>query len=96
MRRVRIVGRIILDLAAVAGVLFALPWLSVAAGLALFALWGAWEIVLVGFLMDLVWLPSVSAHALPLFTLGAVALVWLVLPLRARFFLPRAASGSMR
>jgi hypothetical protein len=46
----------------------------------------AWETLLIGFLMDFVWLPSGSAlHSFPYFMIGSIVLVWIFEPLRVRF-----------
>ena len=48
----------------------------------------AWEVIILGALLDLVWLPATySWHALPLYTATALVLVWGLEPLRAQFLL---------
>lgn len=49
-------------------------------------LFDAWEAVVLGFIVDMLWLPNAySLSSLPLFTLGAMAIVWVLAPLRAQF-----------
>ncbi len=48
----------------------------------------AWEAILIGVLIDLTWLPSGNViHALPIFTLLSLVIVWGFEPLRAQFLL---------
>jgi len=47
------------------------------------ACWSSWEAVLLGFFIDMLWLsPHGAFHGLPLFTLGAIILAWLFVPIR--------------
>jgi hypothetical protein len=46
----------------------------------------AWEVLAVGALVDLLWLPA-GLTPLPLFTLAALILVWGLEPLRNEFLL---------
>jgi hypothetical protein len=46
----------------------------------------AWEAILLGAFIDLLWLPAgIGLHSLPLFTIGAIVVVWGLEPLRAQF-----------
>ena len=47
--------------------------------------WSAPECVILGFLVDMQWLPSVSFHALPLYTIASIIIVWGLEPLRHEF-----------
>ncbi len=46
----------------------------------------SWEALALGFLMDLLWHPVGNGllHSLPLFTLGALIIVWALEPLRTQ------------
>ena len=65
------------------GTVLASPWVVLSA-MALLALrFRAWEVLVIGVAMDFLWLPSDSLiFPLPLFTLGALILVWGLEPLR--------------
>lgn len=52
--------------------------------LALSIRYRAWEAVVLGFMMDMLWLPF-EGIAFPYFTLGSIAVVWLLEPLRTQF-----------
>ncbi len=86
--------RILLDLLALGAVALGMVWVPIALAVVLVVFFGAWEIILVGMVMDFVWLPS--AHAVPLLTLGALALAWIVEILRGHFFLTAAGSDTIR
>ena len=46
----------------------------------------AWEAIVLGVFMDLLWLPPGSMfYGLPLFTIFAIAVVWIFEPLRVEF-----------
>jgi hypothetical protein len=66
---------------------FVLPWWVAVACIVLLALrYQAWEAIVIGALIDLTWLPSVSvAHSLPIFAILAIVIVWGLEPLRAQF-----------
>lgn len=64
------------------GAIFFPVWMPVAAIFILSALWRSWEALLIGLFLDFLWAPP---HAMPYFTLGAIAVVWAFEPLRARF-----------
>lgn len=66
-------------------VIFTGPWwLLPIVGMVLSARFAAYEVPLLGILADIAWLP-VYGLAIPYATLGALCLVWLFEPLRARF-----------
>jgi hypothetical protein len=59
------------------------PWWIPAICIVLLSLrFRAWEAIALGVFMDLLWLP---AGGWPLFTLGAIAVVWIFEPLRSEF-----------
>ena len=65
------------------------PWWIPAICIVLLALrWRAWEAIMLGLFMDLLWLsPGSGFHGFPLFTIGAIAVVWLLEPLRSEFLM---------
>lgn len=64
---------------------FAPWWLGACLGVLLALRYRAWEVVLFGALVDVLWLPTNVAYGIPLATLTAVALVWALEPLRRQF-----------
>jgi hypothetical protein len=64
-----------------------LPWYVPAICIFLLALrFRAWEAIVLGVFMDLLWLPPDSIfHGIPLFTIGAIVVVWAFEPLRSEF-----------
>lgn len=59
------------------GIVFWSPWLVFAVMALLAIRFRAWEILVIGVAMDFVWLPSgFHLMPLPLFTLGALLLLW--------------------
>ena len=71
--------RVILALVGFLGVLVAPWWVPL--------MYAAWEVPLIGLLMDFVWLPSQGHFAIPVFTLLGIIMVWLASPLRKQFLL---------
>lgn len=62
------------------------PWLTALCIVALALRYRSWEAILLGLLVDFMWLPTeVSLVALPYFTIGSLAAVWLLEPLRVQF-----------
>lgn len=90
MSIVRIIARVALYAAGLAGVFMPLWWLTCVALVALVVFFEAWGAVAVAFLMDLAWLPSVSLHRLPVFTIATVIALLIIRPLHRRLFLPRS------
>lgn len=77
--------RVALGLFALAGILFAPPWVPVSFAVLLALRFRASEVIVLGLLMDLTWLPVESfLHPLPIFTLGGIALVWVLEPVRSQ------------
>lgn len=81
--------RFILVCVGFTGAILAPPWVPLLAMLALSVRFAAWEILALGLFVDLLWFtPSGTeglSHALPLFTLAGVALLWGFGPLRREF-----------
>jgi len=57
-------------------------WIPGIAIVALAFLWRAWEALLLGLFVDLLWLPSGN---IPFFTIGAILIVWVMEPIRKQF-----------
>ncbi len=80
--------RITLALALCVSALFLAWWVSIILMIALAAHSRAWEIILVGFLMDCIWLPAGGLFSpVPVFTLAAIAIAWLFEPIRSRILI---------
>ncbi|RJQ35461.1 hypothetical protein C4568_00950 [Candidatus Parcubacteria bacterium] len=58
------------------------PWVPAIAIIALAFLFRAWEALLLGLFIDLVWSP---VSYLPVFTIGAIIIVWVFEPIRKEF-----------
>ena len=82
--------RALLFFAGLLGALYIHWFVPLAVIIVLALLYRAWEALLLGLMVDFLWLiPKDSEstfHTLPLFTLGAIAVVWLFEPLRVEFF----------
>lgn len=68
----------------VLGVIFAPPWFTFICMLLLALRFSAWEVMLIGILMDFLWLPA-ATHQFPVFTFAGLLLVWGLEPLRREF-----------
>lgn len=60
-------------------------WMGALCALALALRYRAWEVILFGVCVDVVWAPHDMLYGLPAATLAAIALVWLLEPLRRQF-----------
>jgi len=78
-------ARPILAVFGIIGAFFAPPWVPLLIMLILAVRYPAWEALLIGLLVDLLWLPATAFAALPIFTLAGLALVWGCEPLRREF-----------
>ncbi|PIR82827.1 hypothetical protein COU20_00180 [Candidatus Kaiserbacteria bacterium CG10_big_fil_rev_8_21_14_0_10_59_10] len=75
--------RPILFLIGLFSALFLTPWVTLVCAVLLAMRYHAWEVLVLGVVVDLVWLPGVSGVAsIPFATLLAAALVWVLYPLR--------------
>ncbi len=65
------------------------PWILTPISIILLSLrFRSWEALLLGLCMDLTFQPSGDFfHTIPFFTLGAIAVVWLLEPLRRQLLL---------
>ena len=65
-------------------------WVTMLFVVALAVPYRAWEAILIGVLLDIVWLPSgVLVHEFPLGTLASIIIVWILEPLRSEFLAAR-------
>ncbi len=76
--------RSLLVLLACASALLGPWWLPLTCMVILAVLYPSWEILIVGLLIDLAWLP-IESVSLPLFTIAGIVLVWIFVPLRRKF-----------
>ncbi len=79
--------RACVGLAGVASALIAPWWVPALCMLFLALRYPAWEVLFIGILVDLIWLPGTD-FSMPLFTIGAITIVWLFAPLRDQFLTP--------
>ncbi len=78
--------RILLALAGVFSALVAPFWVPALCMLLLSLRFRAWEVPLIGLLVDLLWLPSVGfVHPFPVFTTLGIIFLWALEPLRREF-----------
>lgn len=77
--------RVFISIVGFLSALFGVPWLTALCILMLAVRYPAWEVIVLGLCVDFLWLPSASAFAVPYFTIGSLALVWLLEPLRMQF-----------
>lgn len=61
---------------------FATPWITALLAVPLAIRWRSWEVVLLGFLVDVLWFPSGFLWGIPVATLVAIAFVWILEPFR--------------
>ena len=68
------------------GVVIGLVWLPLVAMILLAVRYRAWEIVIIGLLLDFAWQPlGPFVSALPVFTVVSIILVWIFEPIRTQF-----------
>lgn len=68
------------------GAIFLPWWIPVICIFALSLRWPAWEAIILGVFMDMLWLsPGGGWHGLPLFTIYAIVVVWVFEPIRSEF-----------
>jgi len=78
-------ARPLLGFAAVAAAFIAPPWVPLVLIILLSLRFRAWEVPLIGLLMDLLWLPQLSLQHPPLYTILSLVIVWALEPLRREF-----------
>ena len=81
--------RIALGVACVTAAFFAPPWITLLVMVILALRYSAWEVLFLGLLVDILWLPGLSLGVLPLFTIAGAALVWGLEPLRREFLIEK-------
>lgn len=74
-----------LAMTAILGAIFAPPWVTLICMGVLAFRYAAWEVLFLGLLMDMLWLPAGLAHPLPVFTMAGFILAWGLEPLRKEF-----------
>lgn len=84
MSRLTSFFRAVLLLMGLIGALFGPWWLPVIAIVILSLRFRSWEALVIGLVADFVWLPAGLVAHPPLYTLGAIVLVWALEPLRRR------------
>ena len=81
--------RIALGVAGIAGALIVAPWVTLLVMIILALRYRAWEVLVLGLLVDLLWFPGLSQGVFPLFTIAGLALVWGFEPLRREFLIEK-------
>ena len=84
--------RIALGVAGIAGALIVAPWVTLLVMIILALRYRAWEVLILGLLVDLLWFTPGSVEGftlLPLFTFAGLALVWGFEPLRREFLIEK-------
>ena len=79
--------RTLLVLVGCIGMLFAPWWVPLTCMILLSLRFAAWEVPLMGLLMDFLWLPSGAHFMFPLFAIFGIVLVWCTSPLRKQLLL---------
>ncbi len=60
-------------------------WVGVIFAVALSLRYRAWEVVLFGVFLDVLWLPHEALYGIPVATCSALVVVWALEPLRRQF-----------
>lgn len=82
--------RISLTVAGILGAIFSPPWVPLVCMGILALRFRAWEVMVLGMLVDFLWLPTGTLlETLPLFTIVGVVLAWGLEPLRSEFLVQR-------
>jgi hypothetical protein len=76
--------RTILVVIALVGGVFVHPAIALVCMAALALAYTAYEVLFLGLMMDFIWQPVSLLHPLPLFTLAAILLLWLLEPVRSQ------------
>ncbi len=80
------IARIAVALIGFLGAIFWTWWVPVICMVLLSLRFRAWEVVILGTFMDLLWLsPGGGFHGFPVFTVLSIAIVWVFEPLRVEF-----------
>lgn len=78
-------ARVIIGVVGFWGALFAPSWVPILCIVLLSLRWSAPECVVLGFLVDMLWLPGMMPVSFPLFTIASIIIVWGLEPLRHEF-----------
>jgi len=82
--------RLFLALAGFVSVFAFAWWVTMLFVVALAVPYRAWEAILIGVLLDIVWLPTGAfTHPFPFCTLASIVIVWILEPLRSEFLAAR-------
>ena len=84
----RIAARAFLLLVGVVAAFLHIIWLAVGIIALLLVCFDAWEVIAIAFIIDIAWLPTVSPHQWPLFSIGALVFMGIAHRVRALLFLP--------
>ncbi len=76
--------RVLLGVAMFGGALI-VWWLGVLCAVALSLRYRAWEVILFGAFLDVLWLPHEQLYGIPIATCSALIIVWTLEPLRRQF-----------
>ncbi len=79
--------RIFVASVGILGAFFAPWWVPLACMVLLALRYPAWEVLFIGLVMDLLWLPG-EGFEVPFFLIGGIVLVWICAPLRNQFLRP--------
>lgn len=74
----------------IGGVIVAPVWVPLIAVFALAMRWRSWETLVIGMMADILWLPFMHFWGMPIATLFAIVLVWILEPIRKELLLGRA------
>jgi len=69
------------------GAFFAPWWVPLICMIVLALRYPAWEVFVIGLVVDLLWLPSLGFQ-IPIFLIAGLVLVWICAPLRSQFLRP--------
>lgn len=73
-----------LGIVGIAGAFFLPWWVPLVCMIALALRYPAWEVLVIGLVMDMLWLPGEGLEW-PVFLITGIALVWICAPLRQQF-----------
>ena len=76
--------RVLVASIGMAGAFFAPWWVPLVCMIVLAVRYPAWEVLFIGLVMDLLWLPE-GGLEIPVFLLAGIVLVWICAPLRNQF-----------
>jgi len=80
--------RVLIALCAFVSALFFPAWVTIILAIILVTLWQAPEVILLGALFDLLYMPPGGVFFIPMpATLAAIVLVWVMIPIQKRLFM---------